>query len=96
MKLKIKNHYAAVLNQAHSDNLKNVSSESSPLANNYDYSFTNPEIHTTLRTSRSSTAPGADGIPTRVLQSCELEEDAQSVLSSHSIICDNRNTFHDK
>ena len=58
MKLWIKNHYAAVLNQAPSDNLVKVFSESSPLTNKYDYSFIIPEIRTALRTSRSNTAPG--------------------------------------
>ena len=33
MKLKVKNHYAAVLSQTPSDNLVKVSSESSPLIN---------------------------------------------------------------
>ena len=64
MKLRIKDHYAAVLNQAPSDNLVNVFCDSSPLTNKYDYSFTIPEIRTALRTSRSITAPGSDGMPT--------------------------------
>ena len=68
MKLRIKKHYAAVLNQAPSDNLVKVFSDSSPLTNKYDYSFTIPEIRTALKTSRSNTAPGSDGILTRVLQ----------------------------
>ena len=48
MKLRIKNHYAAVLNQALSDNLAKVFSDSSPLTNKYDYSFTIPEIRIAL------------------------------------------------
>ena len=49
-----------------------------------------------LKTSRSNTAPGSDGIPTRVLQLCELEEDVLYVLNSHSILSDNDNIFPDK
>ena len=37
MKLRIKDHYAAVLNQAPSDNLVKVLSDSFPLTNKYDY-----------------------------------------------------------
>ena len=95
MKLRIKDHYAAVLNQAPSDNLVKVFYDSSPLTNKYDYSFTIPEIHIALRTSRSNTAPGSDGIPTRVLQLCELE-DVLNVLNSHSILSNNDNTVPDK
>ena len=86
MKPGIKDHYAVVLNQAPSDNVVEVFSDSSPLTNKYDYSFTTPKICTALRTSRSNTAPGLDGILTRVLQLCELEEDALNVLNSHSIL----------
>ena len=68
MKLKIKNHYVAVLSQAPCDNLVKVSSESTSLINKYDYSFAIQEIITAIRTSRKHTAPGSDGIPTRVLQ----------------------------
>ena len=96
MKLWIKDHYAAVLNQATSDNLVRAFSDSSPLRNKYDYSFTIPEIRTALKTSRSSTAPGSDGISTRVLQLCELEEDVLNVLICHSVLSDNRNTVPDK
>ena len=64
MKLRIKKHYTAVLNQAPSDNLVKVFSDSSPLTNKYDYSFTIPEICIALKTSRSNTAPGSDGILT--------------------------------
>ena len=95
-KLRIKNHYNAVLNQAPSDNLVRVFSDLSPLTNKYDYSFTIAEIHITLKTSRSNTAPGSDGIPTRVLQLYELEEDVLNVLSSHSILSNNDNTVPDK
>ena len=49
-----------------------------------------------LRTSRPNTAPGSDGIPTRVLQLCELEEDVLSILNSHSILSNNDNTVPDK
>ena len=48
-KLKIKNHHAAVLNQAPSVNLVMVSTESPSLINKYDYSFTIPEIRTALK-----------------------------------------------
>ena len=96
MKSKMQNHYAAVLNQAPSGNLVKVSSESSSLINKYDYSFTFPEIRTTSKTSRMNTTPGSDGIPTRVLQLYELEEDALNILNSHSILSDNRNTVPDK
>ena len=96
MKLRIKNKYAAVLNQAPSDNLVKVFSDSSQLTNKYDYSFTIPEIRIALKTSRPNTAPGSDGIPTRVLQLCELEEDVLDVLSSHSILGNNYNTIPDK
>ena len=96
MKLRIKYHYTAVLNQAPSDNLVKVFSDSSPLTNKYDYSFTIPEICIALRTSRSNTAPGSDGIPTRVLQLCELEEDVLNVLNSHSILSNNDNIVPDK
>ena len=82
MELGMKDHYAAVLNQAPSDNLVNVFSDSSPLTNKCDYSFTIPQICIALRTSRSNTAPGSDGILTRVLQLCELE-DVLNVLNSH-------------
>ena len=95
MKLRIKDHYAAVLNQALSDNLLRVSSDSSTLTNKYDYSFTIPEIRTALITSRSNTAPGSNGMPTRVLQLYELEEDVLNVLNSHSILSDD-NTVPDK
>ena len=71
-------------------------SDSSPLTNKYDYSFTIPKIRTALKTSRSNTAPGSDGIPTRVLQLCEIEEDVLNVLNSHSILNDNDNTVPDK
>ena len=96
MKLRIKNHYAAVLNQAPSDNLVRVFSDSSLLTNEYDYSFTIPEICISLRTSRSNTAPGSDGIPTRVLHLCELEEDVLNVLNPHSILSNNDNIVPDK
>ena len=95
MKLRIKDHYAAVLNQAPSYNLVKVFSDSSPLTNKHDYSFTIPEIRTALKTYRSNTAPGSDGIPTRVLQLCELE-DVLNVLNSHSIFSNNDNTVPDK
>ena len=95
MKLRIKDHYAAVLNQAPSDNLVKVFSDSSLLTNKYDYSFTIPEICIALKTSRSNTAPGSDGIPTQVLQLCELE-DVVNVLNSHSILSNNDNTVPDK
>ena len=56
MKLRIKDHYASVLNQAPSDNVVKVFYDSSPMTNKYDYSFTIPEIRIALRTSRSNTA----------------------------------------
>ena len=96
MKLRIKDHYAAVLNQAPSDNLVKVFYDSSPLTNKHDYSFTIPEIRIALKTSRSITAPGLDGIPTRVLQLCELEKDVLNVLNSHSILSNNDNIVPDK
>ena len=68
----------------------------SPLTNKYGYSFTIPEIRIALRPSRSNTAPGSDGIPTRVLQLCELEESLLNVLNSHSILSNNYNTVPDK
>ena len=68
----------------------------SPLTNKYDYSFTIPETRTALRTSGLNTAPGSDGILTRVLQLCELEEDVLNVLNSQSILGDNRITVPDK
>ena len=74
MKLRIKNNYAAVLNEAPCENLVRMSSVLSPLTNKYDYSFTIPKICAALETSRLNTAPGSDGIPTRVLQLCQLEE----------------------
>ena len=64
MKLRIKDHYAAALNEAPSDNVVIVFSYSSPLTNKYDYSFSLPKIRTALMTSRSNTAPGSDGILT--------------------------------
>ena len=51
MKLRIKDQYAAVLNQAPSDNQVVVFSDSSPLTNKYDYSFTIPDIRIALKTS---------------------------------------------
>ena len=96
MKLRIKHHYVAVFNQAPSDNLVKLFSDSSLLTNKYDYSFTIPEICTAMKTSRSNTAPGSDGIPTRVLQLCEIEEDVLNVLNSHSILSNNDNTVPDK
>ena len=66
------------------------------MTNKYDYTFTIPEIRTALRTSRSNTAPGSDGIPTRVLQLYELEDDVLNVLNSHSILSDNDNSVPDK
>ena len=96
MKLWIKDHYAAVLNQAPSDNLVRVIYYSSPLTNKYDCSFTIPEIRIALKTSRSNTAPGSDGISTRLLQLCELEEDVLNVLTSHSILSNNDNIVPDK
>ena len=96
MKLGIENHYAAVLNQASSDSLINVFSDLSPLTNKYDYSFTIPEICIAFKPSRSNTAPGSDGMPTRVLQLCELEENLLNVLNSHSILSNNYNTVPDK
>ena len=66
------------------------------MTNKYDYSFTIPEIRIALKTSRSNTAPGSDGIPTRVLQLCELEEDVLNVLNSHSIHSNNDDTVPDK
>ena len=96
MKLRIKDHYAAVLNQAPSDNLVKVFFDSAPLTNKYDYSFTIPKIFIALKTSRLNTAPGSDGIPTPVLQLCELEEDVLNVLNSHSTLSNNDNTVPDK
>ena len=86
----------AVLNQAPSDNLGKVYSDSSPLTNKYDYSFTIQEIRIALETSRLNTAPGSVGIPTRVLQICQLEEDVLYVLNSHSILSNNDNPLLDK
>ena len=96
MKLRKKDHYAVVLNQAPSDKLVKVFSDSSPLTNKYDYSFTIPEIRTALKTYRSNTTPGSDDIPTRVLQLCELEEDVLNVLNSHPILINIDNTVPDK
>ena len=96
MKLRIKHHYAAVFNQAPTDNLVKVFPDLSPLTNKYDYSFTIPEIRTALRTSRSNTAHGSDGIPTRVLQLRESKEDLLNVQCYHSILSDNDNTVPDK
>ena len=73
-----------------------VSSEWSSLINNYDYSFTIPEIRTALSTSPTNKAPGSDNMPTRVLQICQLYEDLLNLLNSHSILCYNRNTIPDK
>ena len=95
MKLWIKEHYTAVINQAPSDNLVRVFPDSSPLTSKYDYSFTTPEIRIDLRTSRPNTSPGSDGIPTRIFQLCELE-DVLDVLDSHSILGNNDNTVPDK
>ena len=95
MKLETKSRYAAVLNQAPIDNLARISSESHSLINKYDYSFTIPEIRTALRTSGTNTAPGSDGIPTRVLQLCQLE-DVRSILNSHYILSNNDSTVPDK
>ena len=92
-KLRIKQHYAAILHEAPSDNLITVFSDSTPLTNKYDYSFTIPEIRIALKTSRSNTAPGSNGMPTRVLQLCELEEDVLNVRNSHSILSNNDNTL---
>ena len=96
MKSRIKNHYAAVLNQAPSDNLVKVFAELSPLTNKYDYSLTIPEIRIALKSWRLNIAPGSDGMPTRELQLCELEEDVLNVLSSDSILSDKDNTVPDK
>ena len=96
MKPRMKDHYATVLNKAPSDNQVKVLSDSSPLTNKYDYSFTILEIRIALKTSISNTAPGSDGIPTRVLQICELEEDVLNVLNSYSILSNNDNTVPDK
>ena len=96
MKLRIKKHYAAVLNQAPSDNLVKVFSDSSLLTIKYDYSLTIPEIRIALKTSRSNTAPGSDGMPTRVFQLCELREDVLNVLNSYSILSNNDNIVPDK
>ena len=49
-----------------------------------------------IQTSRTYRAPGLDGIPTRVLQLCELEEDVLNVLHSHTILSNNDNTVPDK
>ena len=73
---------AAVLNQAPSVNQVKVFPELSLLTNKYDYSFTFPEIRIALKTSGSNTATESDGIPTRVLQLCELQ-DVLNVLNSY-------------
>ena len=96
MKPRTKNHFAAVINLANSDNMANVFSDSSPLTNKYDYSFTIHEIRIALETSRSNSAPGSDDIPTRILQLCELEEDVLNVLFSHSILSNNDDIVPDK
>ena len=96
MRLRIKDHYAAVLNEEPSDNVVRVFSDSSPLTNKYDYSYTIPEISIALTTSSSNTASGSDGISTRLLQLCELEEDVLNVLTSHSILSNNDNIVPDK
>ena len=96
MKLKIKNNYATVLNQSPSDNLVRVFYESSPLTNKYDHSFAIPEICAALRTSRSNTAPGSDGIGTRVIPIYEIVKDVLNILISHSILSGNRNTVPGK
>ena len=93
MRLIIRDHYAAELNQAPSDNLVRFFSDSSPSTNKYDYSFTIPENRIALKTSLKT--PGSDGMPTRVLQLSELEEDVLNVLSSHSILSNNNNTLPD-
>ena len=49
-----------------------------------------------LKTSRSNTAHGSDGIPTRVLQLCELEEDVLNVLNFNSILSNNDHIVPDK
>ena len=78
------------------DNCFGLNSSTTPLTNKYDYSFTITDICIALRTSRSNTAPGSDGIPTRVLQLCELEEYVLNVLNSHSILSNNDNSVPDK
>ena len=83
IKLRMKKHYDAVLNQAPSDNLAKVSSESSSLINIYNYSFTIPDIRTAMKISRTNTAPGSDGMPNRVFHLCHLK-DVLNVLNSHS------------
>ena len=62
----------------------------------YDYSFRIPQICTALRTSRTNTAPGLDGMPTRVVQLCKLEEDVLNILNSYSILSDYHSTVPDK
>ena len=66
------------------------------MTNKYDYSFTILVIRIAIKTSTSNTAPRSDGIPTRVLQLCELEEDVLNVLNSHSILSNNDNTVPDR
>ena len=39
---------------------------------------------------------GLDGIPTRVLQLCDLEKDVLNIFIPHPMLIDNRNTFADK
>ena len=53
MKLRMKNHYAVVLNQAPSENLVKDTSEFF-LTNKSDYSFTITEIRTVIKTSKYS------------------------------------------
>ena len=62
----------------------------------HTYIYTIPKICTAIKTSRSNTVPGLDGIPTQVHQLCELEEDVLNILTSHSILSDNDNTVPDR
>ena len=59
------------------------------------YSYSILEIRTALMTTQSNSAPGSDGVPTPILQLCEMEEDVLSLFNSHSTFGYNSNTVPD-
>ena len=99
-KRQLTNHYSAVLNSQHNEQLqhyhlpysqqwqqRNSNQESAP--------FTTTEIRAALRTSRNDTSPGLDDIPNRVLKIPELEGEVTDMLNRHSKALNNDNTIPD-
>ena len=99
-KRQLTNHYSAILNSQHNEQLQHYSlpySQQWQQRNSIQESapFTTTEIRAALRTSLNDTSPGLDDILNRVLKIPELEGEVTDMLNRHSKALNNENTIPD-